>query len=151
MSLTLTKPLQSDFFNHLRADQKPKFGTFVGVYIPSILMLFGEIIFLRLGSHEQGRNVVIINDEQKKHYKNSLKLIKKFSSQAAMIFLSVRAPKGDESLEEYAGCFQTLPHKSQAFPPVALVMSAEQINLQEVMQIRSSSQEDHLNHIKEFY
>jgi amino acid transporter len=26
-----------------------KFGTFVGVFVPSILMLFGVIIFLRLG------------------------------------------------------------------------------------------------------
>lgn len=30
-------------------EQKRKFGTFIGVYVPSILMLFGVIIFLRLG------------------------------------------------------------------------------------------------------
>jgi amino acid transporter len=69
---------------------------------------------------------------------NDLAFIKTFSTQASMIFLSMRAPKIDESLEEYAHYFQTLPHKSQDFPPVALVMSAPQTNLQEVMQINSS-------------
>lgn len=66
---------------------------------------------------------------------NNLELVKHFSSQAAMIFLSLRAPTANESLEEYAKYFQSLPHKSLDFPPVALVMSASQINLQEVVQI----------------
>ncbi|HEV8053134.1 MAG TPA: hypothetical protein VGP47_11620, partial [Parachlamydiaceae bacterium] len=30
-------------------DENKKFGTFLGVYVPCILMLFGVIIFLRLG------------------------------------------------------------------------------------------------------
>lgn len=69
---------------------------------------------------------------------NDLPFIKAFSAQASMVFLSMRAPKIDETLEDYAHYFQTLPHKSQDFPPVALVMSASQTNLQEVMQIDSS-------------
>ncbi len=66
---------------------------------------------------------------------NNLALVNGFSSQAAMIFLSLRAPYAHETLEEYATYFQTLPHKRAAFPPVALVMSGTQMNLQEVMQI----------------
>jgi solute carrier family 12 (potassium/chloride transporter), member 4/6 len=73
---------------------------------------------------------------------NDLGLVKNFSSQAAMIFLSMRALEADESLEEYANYFQTLPHKSSAFPSVALVMSANQTNLQEVMQIHPTYQEE---------
>ena len=73
---------------------------------------------------------------------NDLTLVKNFSSQAAMIFLSMRAPMVGENLEEYARYFQTLPYKSQAFPPVALVMSAEQTNLQEVMQIHATYSEN---------
>jgi solute carrier family 12 (potassium/chloride transporter), member 4/6 len=66
-----------------------------------------------------------------------LTLVKSFSSQAAMIFLSMRPSEANESLEDYESYFQTLPHKSQEFPPVALVMSAQQTNLQEVMQIQA--------------
>lgn len=68
---------------------------------------------------------------------SDLALVKHFSSQAAMVFLSLRVPKVEESLEEYATYFQTLPHKSQTFPSVALVMSAPQTNLQEVMHVQS--------------
>jgi amino acid transporter len=68
---------------------------------------------------------------------NNLTLVKSFSSQAAMIFLSLRAPHPNETLEEYASYFKTLPHKSAAFPPVALVTCADQINLQEVVQIQT--------------
>jgi len=49
MSWTLTKPFDPDLVDRVIDDQKPKFGTFMGVYVPSILMLFGVIIFLRLG------------------------------------------------------------------------------------------------------
>lgn len=64
-----------------------------------------------------------------------LGLVKHFSSQAAMVFLSLRAPHPQETTEEYAQYFHSLPHKSIDFPPVALVMCANQINLQEVVQI----------------
>lgn len=72
----------------------------------------------------------------------NLALVKHFSSQAAMIFLSLRAPNPNETLEEYANYFQTLPHKSMAFPPVALVMCATQMNLQEVMQVQTTFTEE---------
>jgi amino acid transporter len=49
MSWSLTKPFQPELVDRTIEDQKPKFGTFMGVYVPSILMLFGVIIFLRLG------------------------------------------------------------------------------------------------------
>ncbi len=58
-----------------------------------------------------------------------------------MVFLSLRAPYPEESLEEYAAYFQTLPHKSLDFPPIALVMSAAQMNLQEVMQVETPSEQ----------
>lgn len=73
---------------------------------------------------------------------NDLGLVKQFSSQAAMIFLSLRAPNENEKIEEYASYFRTLPHKSADFPLVALVMCAPQINLQEVVQIQSSLTEE---------
>ncbi len=73
---------------------------------------------------------------------NNLDLVKHFSSQAAMIFLSLRPPQPNETIEEYANYFQTLPHKSAAFPPVALVLCANQINLQEVVQIHAALSEE---------
>lgn len=79
-------------------------------------------------------HVLVSQDSSADH----LSLIKNFSSQAAMIFLSLRAPYPHEPLETYANYFQTLPHKSADFPPVALVMRASQTNLQEVMQIPAS-------------
>ena len=50
----LTSDLNSEFLktdSPLRPNEgnSQKFGTFVGVFVPSILMLFGVIIFLRLG------------------------------------------------------------------------------------------------------
>jgi hypothetical protein len=75
---------------------------------------------------------VIVSPENSLHH---LALVQSFSSQAAMIFLSLRAPLPNESLEEYANYFTTLPHKSNAFPPVALVMCATAMNLQEVVQV----------------
>ncbi len=64
-------------------------------------------------------------------------LVKQYSANAAMIFLSLRPPKTEESLEDYAVYFKNLPIKSAAFPPVALVMCASQTNLQEVVQINN--------------
>ncbi len=62
-------------------------------------------------------------------------IMKSFSMDAAMVFLGMRPPFEGELLEEYAAYFQSLPQKSAEFPPVALVMSAEQTNLQEVLQL----------------
>jgi solute carrier family 12 (potassium/chloride transporter), member 4/6 len=73
---------------------------------------------------------------------NYLELIKHFSSQAVMLFIGMRAPHAEESLETYAQYFQTLPHKSQDFPPVALIMSAKQMNLQEVVQVYAIETEE---------
>lgn len=68
---------------------------------------------------------------------DTMKLVEHFSSQAAMIFLSLRQQHADETLEDYEKYFHTLPHKRAAFPPVALVMCAKQTNLQEVVQIQA--------------
>ena len=48
----------------------------------------------------------------------------------------------NETLEKYAAYFQTLRHKSMAFPPVALVISAPDMNLQEIMQIQAPLEEE---------
>jgi hypothetical protein len=66
-----------------------------------------------------------------------LSLVENFSSHAAMIFMSLRPMRSGEGLEEYARYFSSLPHKSSAFPPVALVMCSTEMNLQEVMNIQS--------------
>lgn len=66
---------------------------------------------------------------------DDLAIIERHSAQAAMIFLSMRPQLEGESLEEYARYFQRLPHKGPSFPSVALVMSANQTNLHEVLEI----------------
>lgn len=79
------------------------------------------------------KKVLIADDPEM----DDLAFIEQHSAQAAMIFLSMRPHREVESPEEYARYFQTLPHKSQSFPSVALVMSAFQTNLQEVMSMSS--------------
>lgn len=54
-----------------------------------------------------------------------LELIKVFSKDAGLIFLSLRPPKFDESLEDYTAYLQMMPHSSTDFPPTALVLSSE--------------------------
>ncbi len=49
MNWTLSKPAPLDFSDKEQVGKKRKFGTFMGAYVPSILMLFGVIVFLRLG------------------------------------------------------------------------------------------------------
>lgn len=73
---------------------------------------------------------------------NDLALVEQFSSKATMIFLSLRSPLLNESMQDYAEYFRTLPHKSAAFPPVALVMCSTQTNLQEVLQIQPTFEEE---------
>lgn len=48
---TITNNLSDTVPNEglIKEDKKPGFGTFIGVFVPSILMVFGVIIFLRLG------------------------------------------------------------------------------------------------------
>jgi amino acid transporter len=48
MNETLTSPFPNSI-NECEAVQKRKLGTFMGAYLPSVVMLFGVVIFLRLG------------------------------------------------------------------------------------------------------
>ena len=51
MTSTITQAIPQDTQNpqSLIGEKKPSFGTFLGVFVPTILMVFGVIIFLRLG------------------------------------------------------------------------------------------------------
>ncbi|KIC72211.1 amino acid permease [Candidatus Protochlamydia amoebophila] len=75
--------------------------------------------------------LVASNPEQEK-----IQVMRFFSTQAAMVFMGMRAPAEGETLEEYGAYFQALPQKATDFPPVALVLSAEQTNLEEVLKLQ---------------
>ncbi|MBS4170814.1 amino acid permease [Neochlamydia sp. AcF95] len=48
--MTFLSTVRDTLFSREKVEEKEKgFGTFIGVFVPSILMLFGVIIFLRLG------------------------------------------------------------------------------------------------------
>lgn len=48
--MTFLSTVRETLFSREKVEEKEKgFGTFIGVFVPSILMLFGVIIFLRLG------------------------------------------------------------------------------------------------------
>lgn len=79
---------------------------------------------------------VYVSDKVKDEFLN---LVKFFSQEAGMLFLGMRPPASQESLDDYATYFQSLPHKSVDFPPVALVLSSKQTNLQEVLQVEINS------------
>jgi hypothetical protein len=64
-----------------------------------------------------------------------IQVMRFFSTQAAMVFMGMRPPAEGESLEDYSLYFQTLPQKTIDFPPVALLMSAKQTNLEEVLKL----------------
>ena len=71
-------------------------------------------------------------------------IVKRFSTEAIMVFVSMRSPEEFASLEEYASYFQTLPQKTEAFPSVALVMSAKETNLEAVVQITQGISDEEL-------
>lgn len=75
----------------------------------------------------------------------NISFIEKHSSQAAMLFLSIRPQAEEESSEEYARYFQTLPHKSSSFPAVVLVMSSSHCQLHDVMEISSPGSDPVIN------
>lgn len=62
-----------------------------------------------------------------------IELIKIFSKDAGMVFLSLRAPHVDESLDAYANYLQGMPHSMPEFPPNALVLSAPNMQFDRVL------------------
>ncbi len=60
-------------------------------------------------------------------------LIKKFSHNAGIVFLSLRGLGADESMEEYAEYLQFMSHHSSALPPSALVLSSEHTPVQSIL------------------
>jgi solute carrier family 12 (potassium/chloride transporter), member 4/6 len=62
-----------------------------------------------------------------------LELVKTFSKDAGMVFLSLRAPGAEESMESYANYLQSMPHSSLDFPPNALILSAQNMPLDHIL------------------
>ncbi|MGA1871307.1 MAG: amino acid permease, partial [bacterium] len=58
--------------------------------------------------------------------------IKHFSQDADLVWLGMRAPGPDESVEEYAAYYENLIKSTKKFPPLALILAAEEINFGDI-------------------
>ena len=66
--------------------------------------------------------------------RETFEVIREESRPAHLVFLGLRAPGPDESAEAYAGYYQQLLARTEGFPPTALVMAAEDIDFQRILQ-----------------
>lgn len=65
---------------------------------------------------------------------NLFETIREASKGANIVFLGMRPPLPDESIEDYAVYYETLITRTQGFPPAALVLAAETIEFQRIFQ-----------------
>lgn len=73
---------------------------------------------------------ILVSQNMEEDYAN---LIKEFSKEAEIIFLSLRAPRQEESIENYSMYLQSLTKITEQLPPTALVLSSEHTPLENIL------------------
>ncbi len=58
--------------------------------------------------------------------------IKRFSEGADLVFLGMRPPEPEESTEDYAAYYEEIIKRTRKFPPLALVLAAEDIKFSDI-------------------
>ncbi len=66
-------------------------------------------------------------------------IIRAASEGAGLVFMGMRAPREDETLEQYAQYYGTLMDATKDMPPLALVLAAEAIEFRHVMGISDTA------------
>lgn len=64
---------------------------------------------------------------------NQVELIKTFSKDAGIVFVSLLKPETNDTLEEYTNYLNLLPYTSVDMPPIALVLSSEHTPLENIL------------------
>ncbi|MBT8046206.1 MAG: hypothetical protein KJN67_03465, partial [Pontiella sp.] len=64
-----------------------------------------------------------------------LETIRQSSGDAGLVFMGMRPPGDEESVEEYSAYYETLMEKTKGMPPLALVLAAEPIEFRTVIGI----------------
>lgn len=77
-----------------------------------------------------GRTEVIIDQTKGEKISNT---IKGFSSKADLVFLGMRPPMEDEAIEDYAAYYERLLSLTEGFPPLALLLSGEELNFKDIL------------------
>jgi len=62
-------------------------------------------------------------------------IIRKSSANAGLVFMGMRPPGEEESIEEYSGYYGNLMETTQDMPPLAFVLAAEEIEFRQVIGI----------------
>ncbi|MEN8254598.1 MAG: amino acid permease [Verrucomicrobiota bacterium] len=64
-------------------------------------------------------------------------IIRQSSTDAGLVFMGMRPPGEEESVEEYSGYYGNLMEATQGMPPLAFVLAAEEIEFRQVIGISS--------------
>jgi len=70
---------------------------------------------------------------------NVFEQIRDSSAQAGLVFMGMRQPEADESVEDYSRYYGTLIESTRNMPPVAFVLAAEAIEFRKVIGISQMS------------
>ncbi len=62
-------------------------------------------------------------------------IIRHSSANAGLVFMGMRPPEAEESIEEYSRYYGNLIETTQGLPPLALVLAAEDIEFRKVIGI----------------
>ncbi|HSR87315.1 MAG TPA: hypothetical protein VLL07_00045, partial [Pontiella sp.] len=72
-----------------------------------------------------------------KHHAGYFDMIRMSSADAGLVFMGMRPPREDESIEDYGRYYGTLIETTKNMPPLAFVLAAEPIEFQQLIGISS--------------
>ncbi len=81
---------------------------------------------------DQGRLGISLDVIVKLEHQSYLDCIYQESLETDLVFLGIKPPQHEESVEEYQNYFQSLIVETKKFPPTMMVMAAESLNFKEI-------------------
>jgi hypothetical protein len=93
----------------------------------------------RLESFLEEQRIPAETDVLIKNEPSFFDIIRASSEQAGLVFMGMRAPREDETLEQYSEYYGNLMEATKDMPPLALVLAAEAIEFRHVMGISATA------------
>jgi amino acid transporter len=89
----------------------------------------------RLENFIEEQRIPAVADVLIKRLPSFYDIIRQSSADAGLVFMGIRPPKEEESVEEYGRYYGNLMDASKEMPPLALVLAAEEIEFRQVIGI----------------